>query len=109
MASRIIDLAALMCVVCLGASQWMQDDALAPPRAAASAVTKPAAQFPPSPIDHVDRTLTAESRRAPALAGDADAAIARISQWATLDLDSLRRAFANSNDLYAFVQRRIAM
>jgi hypothetical protein len=73
-------------------------------------IAKPAPQradFPPAPPDpeaQPKRTAAAP----PALYGSADAAIDRIANWATLDADPLRRAFVNSGDLYAFVQRHLA-
>jgi hypothetical protein len=107
MASRVLDLAMLACLFGLGASLHFAT----PPEsgAAPAAAIRPTSAFPPAPIEFQAPAPTAESirSRAPSLSGDADLAISGLAQWATMDADPLRRTFANSVDLYAFMQRHL--
>jgi hypothetical protein len=105
--TRILDLAALACLLLLLASLVEPRAKDAAPPATPLAAARPVAQFPPAFEEQIEGPLPAAARTAPSLRGDGDAAIERLAQWVTLDLDPLRRGFANSSDLYAFVLRHL--
>ena len=106
MAGRSLDVAVLFCVLCIAASQLHSTPSSVPLTSSAPAPSK-RAQFPPPPLDP-ERAALRKTSLPPSLRGNMDAAIERIAKWATLDADPLRRTFANSVDLYGFVQSHLS-
>ena len=104
MASRLADFAVLFCLLSLAASRLHSAGNVELHLARPASLPK-RSQFPPPPLD--TEMLASTSTPPPTLRGNADAAIERIANWATLDADPLRRTFANSSDLYGFVQRHV--
>jgi hypothetical protein len=106
MAGRSLDLAAVLCLLCVGASQLRFTPAPEPLPKVTSAPRIPS-QFPPAPPDP-EQEASRPTSPAPALRGNRDGAIQQLASWATLDRDPLRRSFINTADLYGFVQRHVA-
>src|SRR5581483_11020796 len=103
---RSLDVALLFCVLCIAASQLHSTPAAPTPDSTIS--PRPSvAQFPPPPTDP-ERASLRRASLAPPVRGNADAAMERLAKWATLDADPLRRTFANSGDLYGFVESHLA-
>ncbi|HZP10790.1 MAG TPA: hypothetical protein VFB36_00065, partial [Nevskiaceae bacterium] len=91
---------------CIAASQLHSTPAAPTPDSTIS--PRPSvAQFPPPPTDP-ERASLRRASLAPPVRGNADAAMERLAKWATLDADPLRRTFANSGDLYGFVESHLA-
>jgi len=104
MTGRVLEVVTLTCLLGLGATLHFKD-ATTVTTASSPPQSHHISGFPPAPSAFEPRAKPPEvlRREAPRLAGSPDLAIERLAQWASIDSDPLRRGFANSSDLYAFL------